>query len=297
MHRLVVASLAAAGLSVGISAAVSAADLSRAAPVPVYTKAPPVAAPYGWSGFYVGGNAGYAWHSSTALTFTPNDPLVQATTCGGVFGGTCAPPASFGTNGGFGGLQAGYNWQFNRTWLLGVETDFDWSGIRGTGQSNFILGSGAPAASSFQATQDIDWFGTVRARLGYLPTSNLLLYGTAGLAYGHIKENVALNSQPGANAGGFGFAYVCVTGPNCFLGSSTRTSTGWTAGAGLEYMLTNNISIKGEYLHVNLGNGDTVNVVAQNTGALPTPSSFSARYSAADFDSVRAGLNVKFGNW
>ena len=58
MHRLVVASLAAAGLSIGITVAASAADLGRPAPAPVYTKAPPVAAPYSWSGFYVGGNGG-----------------------------------------------------------------------------------------------------------------------------------------------------------------------------------------------------------------------------------------------
>jgi len=53
-----------------------------------------------------------------------------------------------------------------------------------------------------------------------------------------------------------------VTGPNCFLGNSSRIGVGWTAGAGVEYALWNNLTLKVEYLFVNLGRGDTTNVVA-----------------------------------
>jgi outer membrane immunogenic protein len=67
MHRLVVASLAAAGVGVGLTAVASAADLGRPAPAPVYTKAP-VVVPFSWTGFYVGGTAGGAWtKASTTL--------------------------------------------------------------------------------------------------------------------------------------------------------------------------------------------------------------------------------------
>ena len=128
-----------------------AADMAVKAPPPA-----PVAAPvYSWTGFYVGANGGYGWKDAT-VTFTPNDMNVQVTTCGGVFGGTCAPPTSFGIAGGFGGLEGGYNWQFNRQWL-GVETDFDWSHYRWHRNFKFYPRSGLPAPSNFTASQNIRW--------------------------------------------------------------------------------------------------------------------------------------------
>jgi outer membrane immunogenic protein len=276
-----------------------AADMAVKMPV----KAPPPApAPaYNWTGFYIGANGGYGWKDSTTVTFTPNDPTALAGTCGGVFGGTCAPPTSFGIHGGFGGLQAGYNWQFRPQWVAGLETDFDWSDIKGTGTTpTFFLGSLATGPSNFTVSQDIKWFGTVRARLGYLPTDHLLVYATGGFAYGRIDENAALNSAAGTNLQTGSFGYFCVTGPNCFLGSSSRTETGWTAGGGLEYVLWNNISVKAEYLFVSLSGGDSVNVVALSsaggvcTPATCAPSSFTAGFSRTEFHTVRGGLNWKF---
>jgi outer membrane immunogenic protein len=273
-----------------------AAPVSAASAADMPLKAPPPAPPpaYSWTGFYVGGNVGYGWSDPT-VTFTPNDIAAFDFTCGGTAGGTCAPPASFNIGGVLGGLQAGYNLQFNRNWLLGIETDFDWSRIQGTGTSNFFLGQIPPAASNFQATEDVEWFGTVRGRLGFLPANNVLIYGTGGFAYGRVADNVALNS--GAGVGGFvirpDIGFSCVVGPNCFLGSSSRTDVGWTAGAGLEYSLSQHLSVKAEYLYVNLGGAHAVNVAAQFAmGA--TPSSFTATYSTVDFQVVRAGLNWKF---
>jgi outer membrane immunogenic protein len=161
------------------------------APAPVYS----------WTGFYVGANGGYGWKDPT-VTFTPNDVDANFVTC---VSGTCAPPASFNINGGFGGLQAGYNWQFSPQWVAGVETDFDWSDIKGTGTSNFLmtLAPAAPFPSNFAVFQNIKWFGTVRARLGYLPADHLLVYATGGFAYGRIDENVALNA---GSTGGVGRA-------------------------------------------------------------------------------------------
>jgi outer membrane immunogenic protein len=268
-----------------------AADMAVKAP-------PPAPAPvYNWTGFYVGANGGYAWNDPT-VTFTPNDINARNFTSGGVFGGTAAPPTSFNTNGGFGGLQAGYNWQFSPKWVAGFETDFDWSDIRGSGISNFsILASPA----NFAVSQDVQWFGTIRARLGYLPTDHLLVYATGGFAYGRIEENVSLNARAGANGATGTFAFGCVAGPNCFLGNSSRTGTGWTAGGGAEYVLWNNLSVKAEYLFVSLGGGDNVNVVAVSPigGACfaasgCTPSSFGAGFSRTEFHTVRAGLNWKF---
>ena len=182
MRPLLIA-LAAAASTIVFTQIASAADLPRKAPV--YAPIPPPA--YSWTGFYVGGNIGYGWGSRT-VNFTPNDLNVFVVSCGGGFGSTCPPPASFDFNGALGGLQAGYNWQFNQNWLLGVETDFNWSQIKGTGTDSFLILPGLfPGPSSFVASQNVEWFGTVRGRLGFLPTTNLLVYGTAGFAYGRVQ--------------------------------------------------------------------------------------------------------------
>jgi outer membrane immunogenic protein len=290
MRPLLIA-VAVAASTIPFTQIASAADLPRATPV----YAPPPSAPiYSWTGFYVGGNIGYGWGSRT-VSFTPNDLNVFVASCGGSFGSTCPPPASFDIKGALGGPQAGYNWQFNQNWLLGIETDFNWSRLKGTGTDSFLIVPGLfPGPSNFVASQNVEWFGTVRGRLGFLPTTNLLVYGTAGFAYGRVGENVALNSQPSANGTLAGFSFVCLSGPNCFLGSSSRMAAGWTAGTGFEYALSNNISVKGEYLYTSLG-GDSVNVVAVQWFAPASPSSFTAAFNRISFNVVRVGLDYKFG--
>jgi outer membrane immunogenic protein len=270
-------------------------NTARAADMPV--KAPPTPAPaYSWTGFYVGGNAGYGFSSDPTVSFVGNDTNATGATCGGAFGGTCPPNALFGINGALGGLQGGYNWQLNRDWLLSVEADFDWSRIRGSGTSTFNF-AGAPS-SNFTADADVTSFGTARVRVGYLPINDLLLFGTAGFAYGHLNENVALNASTPLGAttkGGFGFFCGGTGGPNCFIGSSSATALGWTAGAGLEYSLWKNISVKAEYLFVGL-KGASVNVItvpAATVGGF-LPSSFTASYGTVGFSVVRVGLNYKF---
>src|SRR5580692_4175950 len=227
--------LLAAFAVIGLTSITQAADMAVKVPPP----APIVAPAYSWTGFYVGGNLGYAWGDPT-VAFSPNDINAFTVTCGGANGGTCPPPASFGVNGGLGGLQAGYNWQVNRSWLLGLETDFNLSHINGSGTSNFILGNGA-SPSNFQASENVEWFGTVRGRLGFIPSNSVLLYATGGLAYGRVQENVALNTVPSGGTGNGPFAFECHGSPTCFLGSSSRIDTGWTAGGGFEFSLWQNV--------------------------------------------------------
>src|SRR4029077_493355 len=164
------ATLAALALSVPAMAA----DLPVKAPV---YKAP-VEVPYDWSGFYVGLNGGYSWGRS-ATDFSVAGVTVLSTTQdlrGWVFGG-----------------QAGYNWQFNRNWLFGLEADIQATGQRGS--FNFPTGTvgpicPGPAAAALPAPtpvttgtfeQKLPCFGTARARLGVLPGDRVLLYVTGGL--------------------------------------------------------------------------------------------------------------------
>jgi outer membrane immunogenic protein len=117
----------------------------------------------------------------------------------------------------------------------------------------------------------------------------------AGLPMAASMKMSTLNAQPGVNATIAGFSFDCVSGPNCFFGSSSRMATGWTAGGGLEYALSNNISVKGEYLYTSLGGGESIRVVGSETNPVASPSSFTAAFSRTGFNVVRGGLDYKFG--
>jgi outer membrane immunogenic protein len=264
-HNVLFASVA--GFAIGLASAVSAADL------PIYTKAPPVPV-YSWTGFYTGVDIGYAWKDPT-VSFSPNDPTAAKALSG-------IGSISFNDKGVFGGADVGYNWQFTRYWLAGLETDFNASSIEGSGSvaNAFAINADRSAAGQMAVDQEILWFGTVRARAGWLPTDNLLLYGTGGFAYGKVSEAAILGVVPTKGPGA----------PFTYYGSSDRIATGWTAGAGAEYRVPGtNASFKLEYLFVNLGAGDSFNAVAQVTPT--TTSSFLVKYSGTEFNTVKLGLN------
>ncbi len=296
MRRRSLAIIAAVS-TIALTQIASAADLPRKAPAYVPPPPPPV---YSWTGFYIGLNGGYGWRDGSQINFTANDPYAVAFLAGGVgIGDTPVVPPANRLSGGFGGGQIGYNWQFNPKWLIGVEADFQGSSIDGTGTTASLV-SAPTLTATVSADQHVRWFGTVRARLGFLAQDNLLIYGTGGFAYGRIDENI--NVGVAGTTGGLvivgigAFNASCVApaittvSPNCFIGASSRTATGWTAGAGAEYAVSRNVTVKVEYLYVNLGGGDSFNVVAQD----PAPSTFRAAWGTADFHTIRAGLNYKF---
>jgi outer membrane immunogenic protein len=270
-----------------------AADMAVKAP-------PPAPAPvYSWTGFYIGGNVGYGWGQNQSVSFSDvPGPLVSANV--GIPG-----PISLNTSGALGGFQLGYNWQFNQAWLVGFETDFNFSGIDGNGASNnlsipstfppnpsCVSGGACPLIAT--ANEKLDWFGTVRGRLGYLPTNNLLLYGTSGLAYGRIKQSVQYNNVSAREL--TGSDGDCPAASTCFSGTSNRITTGWTAGAGFEYALLNNWTFKAEYLYVNLGS-NTFNegvLFPSIIGTGVQTASLTAHYDDFAFHVARGGFNYKF---
>jgi len=166
-------------------ASASGADL----PVhgPVYTKAPSPAV-FSWTGFYVGGNAGVAVNSSNYEL----DPTGCFLTGCGVGGVAANPDRTFTSNFGHatftGGGQAGYNWRYRENLLAGIEADINYNGINESNNGRVPLtgpltGGFPPVAQS----QRLDWFGTVRARIGFLPSDRWLVYATGGLAYGQVS--------------------------------------------------------------------------------------------------------------
>jgi outer membrane immunogenic protein len=283
-------SLAPATILAAISSIpANAADLAA----PPERKAPALVEPVsGWTGFYVGANGGDGWNT-TAITATPGDPNTAAIFKGQV--NVASAATSLDSKGLFGGLQAGYNWQFDPRWLVGLETDFDWSDINGSGSAPTTVAFGATPAT-FSASEKVEWFGTLRARIGYLPTADLLLYGTGGLAYGKVNASASVVLPPGLSnsTGNFGFAYGCGAiygGSTCFAGSGSRTSAGWTAGGGAEYKVTQHVSVKLEYLYVNLGSNVFQLPAAHPGGMLPSLLNASGETA---FNLVRVGLNYRF---
>jgi outer membrane immunogenic protein len=252
--------------------------------------APPM--PMTWTGFYIGGNGGYGWGHRN-IDFSPNDP---ASAIGFATAFYEPPPISFDMSGGLGGLQAGYNWQFSPRWLVGVEADFDWADMKGSGSSTGLAAGVAP----FTATVDekIKWFGTVRGRLGFLPTPDLLAFVTGGLAYGKVeRQGIYVNNAVGVAFVAVldGFSFSCLpSGATCFSGSTNEMATGWTLGGGLEYALWGNVTLKAEYLYVSLESKSVVETAL----VLDTPgtkhSSITANYSRTTFNVARAGVNIRF---
>jgi outer membrane immunogenic protein len=284
---ITLAVLAATALVAG-SLGSQAADLPARAPV---YKAPVTAAP-SWTGFYVGANVGGGW-GSRGVDYSANDPASVF-----LFGAATAqgqpPHASFTSSGALGGLQLGYNWQLNHNWLVGIETDFDWSGIKGSGSSGGIIQAVAP----FSATVDehIKWFGTTRARLGYLPSPNLLAFITGGFAYGRVEQTGSYHNDSTFNlATTFnGVSQFCAINATCFAGSSSRVATGWTLGGGFEYAVWQNWTLKGEYLYVSLDGKPLTETATGVTAGGPTPSTFNANFGRTNLNVVRVGVNHRF---
>lgn len=250
----------------------------------VFTKIA-AAADYSWTGFYIGGNVGGGW-GGRGVHYEANDPGAAALLP--IIGLTYQ---SFDTSGVIGGVQAGYNYQINRNWLVGLEADFDWSGMKGSASTSILGGL-------FTASVDehIKWFGTVRARLGFLPTGNLLTYVTGGFAYGQVERTGSLvQDRAGISiVVAPPFSSLC-TGPaaTCFAGSSRDTALGWTVGGGLEYAFWQKWTIKAEYLYVSLESTSATETATLVFVPGSSPVSHNVN-SSAHFNVARIGVNYRF---
>jgi len=234
-----------------------------------YYKAPPMVVPaFHWTGLYAGVNAGYGTNRDN-VNIHPES--VNANIAVGLGD---SPTALTVRDAGFlGGGQIGYNWQTGRL-VWGVETDLDWAQISGSTANTF-----GPDFFTTTVDKNISWLGTARGRVGTLATDNLLLYVTAGAAYGGT-ELAFDQRQAGVNCP---FNVVCSTG------SVSKTKVGWTAGAGFEYAVTNRATLKAEYLFVDLG---SVSLTSADSNGQFAPFIYGVNTKFMD-NIVRVGLNYK----
>lgn len=146
-----------------------------------------------WTGGYVGLYAGY-----------------------GFAGSADEPGNDIGTDGVLGGAFAGYNYDLGNGVVLGGEGDIGYSGVEGDN-------AGTETKSGVE--------GSLRARLGYAVSPDILPYVTAGGAAKNME----------VSEGGV---------------SDSNTMLGWTAGAGVDVKATENIFVRGEYRYTDFGKED-----------------------------------------
>lgn len=156
--------------------------------------------------------------------------------------------------GAFGGIFVGYNYQLDNSVVLGLEGDFNWGNAKASGDN--------VSARYYTSSTRLDWMGAVRARAGYA-FDRFMPYVAGGVAFAHFRfEELDEGS---------------------FNSSASGTLTGWTIGAGAEYAVTDNWTLRGEYRYTQYGNKDFV--------ATPVEDDWTARVRTHD---LRLGVAYKF---
>jgi outer membrane immunogenic protein len=263
-------------------------------------KAAPVAPPvpvYTWTGWYVGLNGG--WVDKTGGTNT--DAVILSTSTFPINATNIANSAAnrFGgnANGFIGGAQFGYNAQLSPRFVVGFEADIQGTSLRDDHTAINTLGGETIGGivrpfwvTTTSVSNRLDWFGTVRGRIGMTATPSFLFCGTGGLAYGGVRSSTAIN---------FNNTDAAVPGATSASLSSTRV--GWTAGVGGEWMFSPNWTAKLEYLYYDLGSttyatgGYAVDVsptTFAGTGIASVATSTTTKWTG---NIVRVGVNYKFG--
>jgi outer membrane immunogenic protein len=228
-----------------------------------------------WSGFYAGLHGGYHWGAGdSSLSLLPDLATWAAFSSdfGQFHGRYDSSPDGF-----LGGAQLGLNWQAGGL-VLGIEADMSRLNADGRAERTALI-AGPSYTAQAQVRQEIDWLGTLRARIGSLPFEdrNLLVYVTGGLAYGRI---------------GASHSFADIDTGAGFVGSSSGWEVGGTVGAGLEWAMGGAWTLKAEYLYYDLGDRKVHG--EHHNNAAPPEFGTDARYELQGHI-ARIGLNLQLG--
>jgi outer membrane immunogenic protein len=224
---------------VALAGAATAADLPARVQAPL---PPPV---WSWSGCYMGVNAGYGWGRNHVTDAT------ETSAAGTVFR---FADFDFNSNGALAGGQFGCNWQASAV-VFGVETDIQWANVKGSVLFPNAIFNFPSAIFNTEVSSELRYFGTVRGRIGYAFTPAAMLYVTGGFAYGEVQTSLSFPFAAG----------VVAPIANTFIDYSRRTHYGYAVGGGWEALVTPRLSVKAEYLYVDLGAGTQQFVIAGDT--------------------------------
>ena len=251
---------------------ISGIVLAAAAAMPAFAADIPVAVPaafadaapaYRWTGFYAGISGGYGFgkmHQGWTSAYYANDGLYDYDM-----------DDTRKANGGLIGATVGYNYQINRL-VLGAEADFSYTWMKSNAHGFETDVWQAGDRFDQRWSNGMTWLSTIRGRVGFT-VDRFLVYATAGLAIARGTDRTQGNYDNGQGR----TAEV--------VSHDSKTHVGWALGAGVEAAITQQISAKLEYLHVDLG----AQIYRTDLRAVLTHS--SGRMSA---DIVRAGINYRF---
>jgi outer membrane immunogenic protein len=162
---------------------------------------------------------------------------------------------------------------------LGAATAWLPTGLAHSDPGNRRVGDVGPRQ---QERTQLVWDG--RARLGFLPTERLLVYGTGGLAYGEVQANLEWSN-----------VFSGIVTSRYWQGSDSDVRVGWTLGAGAEYALTSSISIRAEYLYLDLAKSTvTANYAGLFPATAPQPQIYYTSSHDNKFNIARAAIAYKF---
>jgi high affinity Mn2+ porin len=215
-----------------------AADLSAALP----TKAPPPAVPaaYDWTGFYLGGHAGYALGGSN---WSSTQAGVAAPAVTGAFDFSNAYNFSTGNGSYFLGFQAGYDYMTASRWLFGIQTDISFPSFVGGNRTFSSVPTGI-----VNNLERVEFSGNVLGRVGYAPSfgaGHWLLYGAGGLAFSY--DQFTRTQLAGTPAGG-------TAAPGMIENVFLVPRVGGAVGAGVEVALASHWTAQLQYLFTDYGN-------------------------------------------
>jgi outer membrane immunogenic protein len=244
-------------LLISTAAVALMSSVGFAADLPMLEEAPAMIAPTpiasNWSGFYIGVHGGYGWGNADLdddFNFGDNEE--------DFFGDSDLEGPVLGG-------QLGINWQFS-SFVLGVEGDASWSGIDDD-EDTF-----SDDADDFGVNAEVDWLASVRGRAG-LAFDRFMVYGTGGVAFAEFSTD--LEDASGIFDDG---------------DDDGETEVGWVAGGGVEFLVTDNVSLGAEYLHYSFDDIESPTFVATQGGQ-----AFGGG-GDGDIDVIRGRVNVKFGS-
>jgi outer membrane immunogenic protein len=233
-----------------------------------------LAADNNWTGFYVGGNLGYASsEADSKIKSLGGDWSTQSPSLRDfIVDNSSANQDPSGVSFGF---QAGYDHQFDNKFILGIEADYSELDLDESRQTALILSPEAfPVSFAFSNKVELKHTLSLRPKLGYA-FDNTIVYVTAGFAWTSAEISSDLVSTNGYNK----------------VGKASKTLSSAIWGVGLEHKLFDNISAKLEYLKIN-GNDTNYTTKYRPDSTLP---GFSETFNADfDYDVVRVGINYRF---
>lgn len=255
-----------------------------------------------WTGAYLGAGVGVRASETSASLDSVSVTRVGSPSFNALDGCGCALDSAMNGTAFRVNPYAGYNWQVSPNWVVGLEGDFGWASQKSTvngsnGPGSSIVGSSYSLNDSYSIATK--WDASLRARLGYVVSPSLMIYGTAGPAWISIEETSRCDTAaqyfataPGYDGAEFG---TCAPGLRTPANiSQSRIMPGFTVGAGGEARLWSNWVARAEYRYSDFGTAKFDDSRSCNgTSTLSNPAFGTITYGCHETDAVQTAVRVR----